>query len=228
MSVEGHGPELVFESGLGEGRAVWTSITAALAPCFTTITYDRMGIGESAPRADASAPVLASGVAAELLAALRRRHLFGPYILVGHSLGGLYVQAFAREHPLVTRGVVLVDATSPLEPPGVFVSRTPPRPGTTAAAEEAGVAPSVAALLKGAAFPPVPLVVIAATEHGAPPKEEALWLDVQRRTARMSAKGRLVVVKGGHSIPIERPGAVVSAVLSVAAESGADVAACRP
>lgn len=227
MSVEGHGPEVVFESGLGEGRNAWAAVVDALAPCLTTITYDRPGIGESPLRADPNAPVLASQVASVLLAALRRRHLFGPYILVGHSLAGLYVQAFAREHPRRTAGVVLVDATSPLEPPGVFVSRTPPRPGSTAAAEEAGVAPSVAALLKGPPFPPVPLVVIAATGHGAPPKEEALWLDVQRRTARMSPKGQLVIVRGGHSVPSERPAAVVSAVLSVAAKAGANVTACR-
>lgn len=227
MRIEGHGPAVVFESGLGEGRKVWAAVVNGLTRCFTTVTYDRLGIGESAPRADPNAPVLASRVSSTLLATLRRRHLFGPYILVGHSLAGLYVQAFARTYPLLTAGVVLVDATSPLEPPGVFVSRTPLPPGSTAAAEEAGVARSVAALLKGPSFPPIPLVVIAATDHGAPPKEEALWLDVQRRTARMSSKGRLVIVHGGHSVPSEQPAAVLSAVLSVAAMGGVGVAACR-
>lgn len=227
MRVEGRGPEVVFESGLGEGQRVWQRVVAALAPCATTITYDRLGVGKSPPRTDPKAPVLASEVASTLLAALGRRHLSGPYILVGHSLAGLYVQAFARAYPRLTAGVVLVDATSPLEPPGVFVSRTPPEPGSTAAAEEAGVTPSVAALLTGPPFPAIPLVVIAATEHGAPPQEEALWRDVQRRTARMSPKGRLVIVQSGHSVPTDDPAAIVSAVLSVAAENGANIEACR-
>ena len=57
-------------------------------------------------------------------AALKERGLNGPYLLVGHSLGGLYVEAFAREHPHEVSGMVLIDGTSPIEPLGVFVSKT--------------------------------------------------------------------------------------------------------
>ncbi|MGH8010968.1 MAG: alpha/beta fold hydrolase, partial [Candidatus Binataceae bacterium] len=117
--------------------------------------------------------------------------------------------------------------SSPLEPPGVFVSTKPPQPGTVEAAEEAGVTPSIAALLAGPALPPVPLVVIAATNHGDTPKREARWLDIQRRTVALSPKGQLVVVNSGHFVQIERPRDVINAVFTVAAESGINIAACR-
>jgi pimeloyl-ACP methyl ester carboxylesterase len=101
------------------------------------VLYDRPGIGRSGPRRGTDA-LLASTVADELLACLHAIAAPPPYLLVGHSLGGLYVQAFARQYPRETAAVVLVDSASPLEPPGVFGSTVPPEPGSTAAAEEAG------------------------------------------------------------------------------------------
>ncbi len=220
------GPVVVLESGLGEDMREWRAVAQALAPCARVVTYDRPGIGRSAPRPDA-APVRADVVARQLAELLRALGLPPPYVLVGHSLGGLYVQAFARAMPGDVAAVVLVDASSPLEPPGVFVSTAPPAPGTSAAAEEAGVAPSVAALRAGPPLPPVPLVVLAATDHGDTPGREALWRDVQARTAAASPRGRLVVVEGsGHFIQTDRPPAVVDAVLQVAREAGADVSGC--
>ena len=227
MQIIGHGPVAVFESGSGVAHRNWASVAQALAPCLTTVTYDRPGIGGSLPSRHPMAPVLAGDVAADLVARLRVHGLPGPYILVGHSIGGLYVQGLARNHPQMVAGVVFVDAASPFEPPGAFVATLPAKPGSVEAAEEAGVAPSVAALLAGPPFPPVPLLVIAATDHGDTPERESLWRDVQQRTAALSPKGRLVVVDSGHFVQTDRPAAVVAAVLTVAAERGVNVAACR-
>ncbi|TPV97491.1 MAG: putative aminoacrylate hydrolase RutD [Beijerinckiaceae bacterium] len=205
MEVFGRGPAVVFESGLGEGRDSWREVARGLALCLTVVLYDRPGIGGSPAPQDPGNPVLAAAVADDLLVQLRDHGLPGPFLLVGHSLGGLYVQAFARNHPDEVAGMVLVDASSPLEPPGVFVSRVPPKPGTIEAAEEAGVAPSVAALLAGPPLPPVPLVVLAATYHGDTPAREALWRNVRQRSAAPSPKGRLVVVDSGHFIQKDTP-----------------------
>lgn len=227
-TLGGAGPVVVFESGLGEDMREWAPVARALAPCTRVVMYDRPGIGRSAPRAD-PAPVRADAVAKRLAELLLAAGMPPPYVLVGHSLGGLYVQAFARDRPQDVAAVVLVDASSPLEPPGVFVPTVPAQPGTIAAAEDAGVAPSVAALLAGPPFPPVPLVVLAATDHGDTPEREALWRDVQARTAALSPNGRLEVVAGsGHFIQTDRPAAVVAAVLRVAREAGADVSRCVP
>src|SRR4051812_49219758 len=54
-------------------------------------------------------------------------------------------------------------------------------------------------MLAGPSFPPVPLIVLVATEHDVAPEREALWQQVQAQTAALSPKGRLKIVQGaGH------------------------------
>ena len=228
VEMLGHsGPPIVFESGLGEGIHSWGHVAPPLAACARVVLYDRPGIGRSSPRA-ATGIVLASAVADRLAKLLRVIGAAPPYILVGHSLGGLYVQSFARRYPNNVAAVVLIDSASPFEPPGMFVSSVPFAPGSVAAAEEQGVAPSVAAMLAGPAFPSVPLFVLAAAGHGDTPAREAAWREVQARTAALSPKGRLEIVEGsGHFIQNDRPQAVIAAILRAARESGADVSGCR-
>jgi pimeloyl-ACP methyl ester carboxylesterase len=82
------------------------------------------------------------------------------------------------------------------------------------AAEEAGFAPSAAAMLAGPPFPPVPLIVLVATNHDVTPDREALWQEVQKQTAALSPKGQLKIVQGaGHFIQREQPQVVIEAVL---------------
>jgi pimeloyl-ACP methyl ester carboxylesterase len=223
----GHaGPTVVFESGQGLGMASWDQVAPRLAACARVVVYDRAGIGGSPARAN-NLPVMADTVADDLAQFLRKIGTVPPYILVGHSLGGLYVQAFARLYPKDVAAVVLVDAASPLEPPGVFVSTVPLAPGSISAAEEAGVAPSEAALLSGPPFPPIPLIVLAATNHNDTPQREALWREVQLRTAKLSPKGHLEVVShSGHFIQVDRPNVVFAAVLEAARLSGATLSGC--
>jgi pimeloyl-ACP methyl ester carboxylesterase len=220
------GPWVVFESGLGAGMNDWAKVAPMLAACTRVVLYDRLGIGTSPPLDD-NGPVVASAVAGRLARLLRTINATPPYILVGHSLAGLYVQSFARLYPQYVAGVVLVDAVSPLEPPGVFQSTVPPPPGSTAAAEEAGVAPSVDALLSGPSFPAVPLIVLAAASHNDTEEREALWRSIQKRTASLSPLGHMEVVKGsGHFIQNDSPQAVVRAVLRLAQSGGADITRC--
>jgi pimeloyl-ACP methyl ester carboxylesterase len=214
------GPVIIFESGLGTDMHGWEEVAPPLATGAQIVLYDRPGIGRSGPRHGTNA-LLACTVAEELLACLHVIDVPPPYLLVGHSLGGLYMQAFARRYPHETAAVVLVDSASPLEPPGVFGSTVPPEPGSIAAAEEAGFAPSAAAMLAGPPFPPVPLIVLVATDHGVTPEREALWLEVQAQTAALSPKGRLKIVQGsGHFIQKDRPQVVIEAVLEAACEAG--------
>jgi pimeloyl-ACP methyl ester carboxylesterase len=214
------GPVVVFESGLGNDMHGWEAVARPLAACVQIVLYDRPGIGRSGPRRGVDA-LLASTVADELLACLHAIATPPPYVLVGHSLGGFYMQAFARKYSRETAAVVLIDSASPLEPPGVFGSAVPPEPGSITAAEEAGFAPSAAAMLTGPPFPPVPLIVLVATDHGVTPDREALWQEVQEQTAALSPKGQLNIVQGaGHFIQQDRPEVVIEAVLEAMREAG--------
>jgi pimeloyl-ACP methyl ester carboxylesterase len=104
------GPTVVFESGLGDDLTSWASVFAPLAERARILAYSRAGLGRSAP---ASPPRdLSSEVRElrELLAALGEKP---PYLLVGHSWGGLIVQAFAARDPQEVAGMILVDSAHP-------------------------------------------------------------------------------------------------------------------
>lgn len=103
------GPVVVIETGLSALSAEWWTIQDELAQTCTVITYDRAGYGWS----DASPHPRTSGqIAAELRGLLDALGVPGPYVLVGHSQGGLYVQHFARAYPDQVAGVVLLDPLS--------------------------------------------------------------------------------------------------------------------
>ena len=211
----GHaGPVIVFESGLGQDMRHWEAVAQPLAAWARPVLYDRPGIGRSGPRDGIIRVLLASTVADQLHALLHAIDAPRPYILVGHSLGGFYMQAFARRYPQETAALVLIDSASPFEPPGVFSSTVPQISESIMAIEEAKITPAAAVMLAGPPFPSVPLIVLAATDHGVTPEREALWQQVQAQTAALSPNSRLVIVpESGDFIQSDRPQVVIDAVL---------------
>lgn len=108
VAQEGEGgPTVVFEAGSGEVASGWEEVASQLAGDTTVVRYDRAGTAWSEPSAE---PRTADAIVADLRTALERLDVPRPYILVGHSLGGLYVREFARLHPDEVAGLVLVDA----------------------------------------------------------------------------------------------------------------------
>lgn len=100
-------PTVVLESGAG-GNIGWQNTRNQIAHYAQVITYDRAGIGQSEPGPE---PRDAQAIARDLHIALHRAGLTPPYILVGQSSGGLYVQVFAAMYPRETAGLVLIDPT---------------------------------------------------------------------------------------------------------------------
>jgi pimeloyl-ACP methyl ester carboxylesterase len=124
-------PTVVFEAGLGNGIATWRLVAGPIATFARAVLYDRAGLGRSVPMMNKRAAVTADRVATNLHALLAAADIGPPYILVGHSLGGLYVQMFAKRYPNEISGVVLVDSSSPDAPPGLK-TRARLDPGTAA------------------------------------------------------------------------------------------------
>ncbi len=110
LRIEGHGPRtVILAAGLGDTLDVWSQVQPLIAShCTRTIAYTRAGY----PGSDsASGARDAATIVSELRAELKRRGIAPPYVLVGHSLGGLYMQYFARQYPDEIQGLLLVDST---------------------------------------------------------------------------------------------------------------------
>jgi pimeloyl-ACP methyl ester carboxylesterase len=104
-------PTVILEAGLGDFSAMMDAwIAPDVAKDTRVCTYDRAGRGWSE---SASGPQDAAAVATDLHMLLRNGDIDGPYVLAGHSAGGLYVQVFANLYPDDVAGLVLLDSMSP-------------------------------------------------------------------------------------------------------------------
>jgi pimeloyl-ACP methyl ester carboxylesterase len=107
-------PTVVLEPGLGEASPVMGWIAPAVARDSRVCVYDRAGRGWS----DAvEGPQDVAQTAADLHTLLERAHIPGPYVLAGHSFGGLYILTFAANYPDQVAGMVLLDSTAPASGP---------------------------------------------------------------------------------------------------------------
>src|SRR5262245_51775862 len=102
-------PVVVLESGIAASSLSWIGIQASLSRETRVCSYDRAGFGWSKASAEPRTPHILAG---ELHAMLTSAGFEPPFVLVGHSFGGLIVRAFAEQHPGETAGIVLVDALS--------------------------------------------------------------------------------------------------------------------
>ncbi|MGY0021258.1 alpha/beta fold hydrolase [Streptomyces sp. cg35] len=101
------GPAVVLLAGAGMMGLDYLNLHERIAERTTAVLYDRAGTGWS-DGADAL-PRTAADVVAELRALLRTAGVPGPYLLVGHSLGGAYARHYARTHPADVAGLLLLD-----------------------------------------------------------------------------------------------------------------------
>ena len=103
-------PTVVIDAGWGAWSLEWSRVQEEVAKTTQVCAYDRAGMGysEAGPL-----PRNAKQFATELHTLLARAKLAGPYVLVGHSLGGLPVQVFTHKYPTQVAGIVLIDSMSP-------------------------------------------------------------------------------------------------------------------
>lgn len=107
-------PTLVIETGLGEpgvNSGSWKAVLDSLSRSNRIFQYDRAGLGGSA--APAKTPRTIRDQAEDLHQLLVQTKELGPFVLVGHSMGGLVVRGYAAEHPEQVAGIVLVDSSHP-------------------------------------------------------------------------------------------------------------------
>jgi pimeloyl-ACP methyl ester carboxylesterase len=102
-------PVVLLEAGIAGSSLGWATVQEKLAALTTVCSYDRAGLGWSD---ECALPRSASQLALELHSLLDRAGVTGPYILVGHSYGGLLIRAYSFSYPEQVAGLVMLDPVS--------------------------------------------------------------------------------------------------------------------
>jgi len=100
-------PTVILEAGTGDSMLTWSNVQSEIAKSTRVCSYDRAGLGwsEESPK-----PRTADTQVEELHRLLVNANIQGPYVLVGHSLGGTLVRMYAHNYPGEVIGMVLVDS----------------------------------------------------------------------------------------------------------------------
>jgi pimeloyl-ACP methyl ester carboxylesterase len=109
-------PTVILEAGASSPGMIWYLVQEEVAKFTRVCSYDRAGFGWSDPAPSTSlraspGPLGSEQVASDLHELLETANIPAPYVLVGHSAGGVYVRAFAGQYPSEVVGMVLVDSS---------------------------------------------------------------------------------------------------------------------
>jgi pimeloyl-ACP methyl ester carboxylesterase len=243
LACQGAGsPVVVIDAGMGTAPVEdpgWRGIAARVAPVTRVCLYDRAGLGGSDP--SPKAPRTSRDAVADLQAALHRAGVPGPYLLVGHSLGGLHAQVFANDHPSDVAGLVLVSSTHPdqmttwlallpLRTPGEEQAITDTRAFLTSMLDDPTrneerldirTSCEQARQLRTLGARPVIVATHSPRYRMVPGLSEPLATELEAATQRMqkqflslsSNAAQHVAATAGHGLPHEDPGFVVGNIL---------------
>lgn len=216
-------PAVVFDNGLGGTLDWWAKVVPELEADTTVLAYNRSGYGRSSP---VDTPRDGQHVVQELRDLLRERGLAPPYVLVGHSLGGLYMQWFARRYPQEVQALVLVDSTHPAQMQGQGDPENWPAwvrvafnafTNDAAKAEFKAIDATGQSVLSMPSYTSGPVEVLSALrpmqDRSSPMSEHGNQL--RSNLVSLYPGARQVWVDSGHAMPLEAPDAVVSAVRRV-------------
>lgn len=216
----GHGmPVVVFENGLGGTLDWWVKVWPEAVQTTTSLAYNRAGYGKS----DAvNTPSNGTHAVNELRALLAARQLPPPYVLVGHSLGGLYMQLFARKYPHEVAALVLVDSTHPEQLRGAGDQKYWPTwlklgfgmlSSEAAKQELAALDATGQTVLDLPVDPAIPVWVLSAL--GPMSISSAIADDANRKRAELHMLypgAQQIWVDSGHAIPLEKPETVAQSI----------------
>lgn len=206
----GDGPTtVVFEAGLGDDWHHWNRVASAVSEDTRVFAYSRPGYGDSD---DTTTPRDPAHIVEDLRELLAAQDIPPPYVLVGHSFGGTYMELFARAHPEEVAGLVLVDSrpgdflaeceSAGLDQCGVPASQVEATGGVFAAEYRAFSAASEEMMAAGT-FGAYPVRVLTATRRaGKSRARTALWTAMHASLAEEAEDGVQLRVHGGHYLQV--------------------------
>lgn len=227
LLIGGEGsPAVVFEGGFGAGVASWSTVQKEVASFARTVSYDRAGLGQSelGPK-----PRTAKQIATELHTALKKAGVKPPYVLVGHSFGGIYARVFAEMYPKEVVGLVLLDPSQEsfndwlkknqparLKDVQAQIARAPEGVRAEDATTDASYDEA-----RAAKVPPGTLVtLLSATEDETMPADaRRVWIEKHKEwIATVPGAKHIVVEKTGHFIQAQQPKLVIDTIRQVVSQ----------
>ena len=211
-------PTVVMDSGLDADRYTWGIVPGNVSRFARVCTYDRAGIGES----DAGAhPRTSQQIVQEFDRLLKNAKIPSPYILVGHSFGGINMRLYASQHPDTIVGLVLVDASQEDQFERSVKFMTPDEQAEDLQHECGNNEEGVDVLasyeqVRNTHLSPSLLLTVLSAENDYDCSEQAaaqLHLELQAKLAQLVPAGELVIVKNtGHWIQNDQPQVVIQAI----------------
>lgn len=213
-------PTVVFEAGLAQPRTTWGRVPGDVASFAQVVVYDRANLGDSY---EVQGQRTSKQIVAELHAMLKAAGVEAPYVLVGHSFGGLNVRLFASQFPDEVAGIVLVDASHEDQANRFAELLSEPERQKYLQHEGGGNYEHVDLLASSeevrAAAPikPLPLVVVSAPGNKNSGDASAKVHDeLQLVLSRLLPNASQVIAENsGHFVQLDRPELVTNAIRTV-------------
>jgi len=227
-------PVVILEAGAGNGVESWAKVQPAIAEFAHVCAYDRPGLRHHWTNGEPPAPPTPDAVVETLDAALAKAGERPPYVLVGHSYGGMIVRLFATRFPDRVKAVVLIDSTHEDQMRRFGEPAPPlPRPGSSGVVIVMPEMYDPVAMSEALKARPwrtsVPVLVLTRGNAGAPnpatPPDAAamaryeIWLELQRELATRSPHAEHITAKqSGHDIPNDEPQLVIEGIRRLVAD----------
>ena len=211
IECSGNGPlTIVVIAGLHADHTMWSLVLPSFATMTRTCIYDRPGLGFS-PARKPHATVTTTQHATELHALLAAAGEKGPFIVVGHSYGGLLARTFTAMYRAQVAGLMLIEGVGPQDDVRHYWGEGGDRVDMWKSVKAGGaLKPSSLRLVVEAAQDP-DRNYWGGPSYGETPADLALWRQHQREAANLSTRSTFVIVNhSAHVIEKDRPDAVIA------------------
>ena len=218
-------PTVCMDAGGFDSSAAWNMVQPGIARFTRVCVYDRAGLGRSERRPNNS--YTSQEIVKNLHNLIVNAHIAAPFVLVGHSFGGMNVRLYASQFPNEVVGMVLVDSVHEDEMErwvAMLPAETKKQLPASDAALRARLAVSESQVRAANWHSDIPLIVLthgrlSPDDYGIPSmaaKGEQLRFEMQNALARLSSRSKHIIAeKSGHYIQRDQPELVIDAIRQV-------------